>query len=121
MFVYFLLVSFPSWPVRPENKQWERASMNGEPCIFVLFLKWLLFPAVAVVVLVVTPGREREREREHRVCILSCSLHGSAVAVSRLIRLFKGPVCRFLSFILDVGAAASLEFQKNSVAMSLTR
>lgn len=32
VFVYFLLVSFPSWPVRPENKQWERASMNGEPC-----------------------------------------------------------------------------------------
>lgn len=61
MFVYFLLVSFPSWPVEPENKQWESASMNGEPC-----LKRLLWPAVATVFLLKTAGRvgQRKRERE---------------------------------------------------------
>lgn len=58
VFVYFLLASFPPWPVGPENKQWEPASMNGEPA----FLKWLLFPAAATVFLLMTAGRERKRE-----------------------------------------------------------
>lgn len=44
MFMYFLLVSFPSWPVRPENKQWEPASMNGETCLFLGGCFSLLLP-----------------------------------------------------------------------------